>query len=1112
MPALDYILSGDSIGIIEMNRLFTEFERRMGLLLCGKSPLNVLSAADLTRDGKYAVGQVFQMSSLRTPDKRTWTITPGEAGYDHDVFTARAGAATPLSWDDTNQIAWCEYHGEDLDGSLQAHSLERAGLPYYIGYGDPTISGFVRPQRRYRYAVAELVCELDDTLIVPDSWDKYACFRIHNLAKRTALRVVFGGNCELTIPALECRTIRRTSVVGTYDVGTYFWAWQAGDPIGNQMGRAALRNPERTLEANNITNPSILIRWIELLTSANVRASFGWESDAAELCDLHQCASEYAALYAHLGTDNSLLGDCAVQRGAMHVVTMPSGGPAVIAPAIWTGFGVLPSALTRVDLADGACRIEAVSGDPTDIVCTGTNLAVEAGATWSIVELPITFAADLFEGEMRGAPVLATESTQMTWVKPTGETVAVTGSVSRITSEPTAAIAFGPMKTAGELGEVLAAWHGSITAAALTPEGAMLVIDEQVDFTVDGWSMPSGAQRSGDTLIGRSVVRIGSSWPGAAYPHVMGLCGRVDRVVSALRAGYSFSGSIHWEHPDVSGDVITRAGADIEFLEAPRPGSRVPVHVQVPIASAEVAALDQVTGESWIAQNPSNPVFHCVLSPDNLVSFLGHCTDAAWYEDHRETLIGPNIETEERFEFLRIPLTLEHWNHLAWRVNQLTRGCPLTIEDLFWYVPGEVPRKLVPNSGGMTDSAGAETSIRPINQYARMAVDYVQDLLIGEMGLPVLTDADLPQDFRTAAAYVSAGGNMQAWKVVIRRTYGTAETIVGSPSYLQMLRCPGTDRYIGVTRYSGELGGIDPDGWETGGQPWIYAGQPGYRWVSVDAVSDLAAELGVGFVHAAVGRPIAVQITDSVAPEVTAWSAKVATGYHETGWYDTSGGTYEIDAARESISGKSYDISTIIGVPKRSIRLVECDAVLDATLIADGDYLGYSAPRSDTRLDADVVVIEDGENVELTYYGAEPQNLFQPFDPFACAPWPSPAPSAVQLVLWDGVLQSVRSIEANEHRTLGLVWSSVLATVNASFAVLTPASTWTRAPLQAGSSSAAFELHRSYGLLAREPRFHPADPQLAKVVSLSASDTVGPDDGLRAAFVLIVPDITRSLL
>ncbi|MEN6533322.1 MAG: hypothetical protein ABFD89_06640 [Bryobacteraceae bacterium] len=322
--ALDYIAAGSKPTAAQMNLLWAEFDRKLTKILYGKSFL-------LSRIGQFPaslMGKIFYFTpvgfepiyALRSPgigvnpggvvlgpDGNPLPPTPASVMvYDHSVFTARLAAiqaditATPshATWDDANRIvtvpltpdsAYGLYPHETTDGfgdrpmgffdhSLQAHYLmhQAAGdtepQKYYVRE-----HGAV-PEKIYKYALAELVIEGQSTLAIPDAYNKYNFFRIHNLSQ-TPCVVSFSTHYTVTVAPFGCATVRRDSVTTNYRTGwNYFFKFEKGDPrmfwfhatqqnLPNYpalplIGGSTQMRVSNTMTANNLCNPAMIHDWI----------------------------------------------------------------------------------------------------------------------------------------------------------------------------------------------------------------------------------------------------------------------------------------------------------------------------------------------------------------------------------------------------------------------------------------------------------------------------------------------------------------------------------------------------------------------------------------------------------------------------------------------------------------------------------------------------------------------------------------------------------------------------------------------------------------------------------------------------------------------------------
>ena len=152
-----------------------------------------------------------------------------------------------------------------IDQTLKAHTVTDSGSTYYVwDKGQPA------PEKRWKYAVAEILIgnTTGSKFEFPDSYNKYNCFKIHNLTG-SQITFYFGtessNNHSLTIPAYSQKCVRRDSVTSGYDDSyKYFFKCEKNDPrylaFDSHAGSVA-----QTMRANNITNASYLYNILEFV-------------------------------------------------------------------------------------------------------------------------------------------------------------------------------------------------------------------------------------------------------------------------------------------------------------------------------------------------------------------------------------------------------------------------------------------------------------------------------------------------------------------------------------------------------------------------------------------------------------------------------------------------------------------------------------------------------------------------------------------------------------------------------------------------------------------------------------------------------------------------------
>lgn len=287
MPTLPYLARNPDGA--DFNRLITEFDRRLAVALNGNSPLvpcvrglGISGSAALATGWADMFSRAHSLLGYRfsftgegaTPYHDLAAVQLGAwADYDHAALTAIADAATITAQDDDLGLVTFAENTDtrQLEGSLQAHTRE-------IESGDFTgefyfVKVWTRPLRRHTYAVAELVCEGRTELTVPREWDRFACYRVHNLSPDPLTVTVEMFDPEAADVTFEVKPYGvaafRRPWEGAFDRSlTYFWKWRgtAERPVfleaaGSTTAWRSL--PEQSARANPLARPFGLLDWLQ---------------------------------------------------------------------------------------------------------------------------------------------------------------------------------------------------------------------------------------------------------------------------------------------------------------------------------------------------------------------------------------------------------------------------------------------------------------------------------------------------------------------------------------------------------------------------------------------------------------------------------------------------------------------------------------------------------------------------------------------------------------------------------------------------------------------------------------------------------------------------------
>lgn len=341
MPSLAYLSRAPDGN--DMNRLLAEFDRRLTVAFSGGcSPL--VPTQGLGTHNDLWVNEVSGgiPNLLGTPFKFTgggtlayWYGAEVD-DYDHAALQAIAAAATEVSRDETKHVSYVTADGDtaQLEGSLEAHRINDGGQDYWLAVGT---EGSVRALRRHEYAVAELICEGLGALTVPAEWDRYECFRVHNLSggNLTVTVETHAGDEEIVVRPYGVRAFRRGP--DYFDASwNYFWKFRAQRDRprfllggGVPAEHAGIGVPEASQRANPLAQPNVILRWF---------AAFSLKLDPRELPDL---SAQYPMFHPPATADR--FGDLLHHQGEVRVITYPvdTAEPPIITVGRFNGYATL---------------------------------------------------------------------------------------------------------------------------------------------------------------------------------------------------------------------------------------------------------------------------------------------------------------------------------------------------------------------------------------------------------------------------------------------------------------------------------------------------------------------------------------------------------------------------------------------------------------------------------------------------------------------------------------------------------------------------------------------------------------------------------------------------
>ena len=264
-----------------MNELFAEADAIIDKALNGGSTYlleNIGASSNKAAhpDSKLFRGKEFVFWAGATNHGATSTSVLWPAfdtipnAYDQSTYDTAANNATISTYSSDGYAHVAGSSTPNLTRSLKAHTRTNNGQEYYIWeYTEPA------PEKKWEYAVAEIIIGMQSgtSFSMPDTYQKYSCWRIHNLTDRN-YTIYCGGfsnpHTTFTIPAYGQRCVRRIPSNNPADAPTfhydykYFFKCLSGDPrflfFDSFEGSIA-----QTMRANNITNPSYIYNLFEFV-------------------------------------------------------------------------------------------------------------------------------------------------------------------------------------------------------------------------------------------------------------------------------------------------------------------------------------------------------------------------------------------------------------------------------------------------------------------------------------------------------------------------------------------------------------------------------------------------------------------------------------------------------------------------------------------------------------------------------------------------------------------------------------------------------------------------------------------------------------------------------
>jgi hypothetical protein len=963
MALIEYLTGGEAPTATLMNRLFhgeappdplpepppdppldlmAGLETKLSRLLGGKS---FLLAQDAVFSRRLFGKAFFFTSGPTIYSQRAPGFVDLSGGvarpYNHTQFTNAVAGISPtgLGWDDANRIVTVPpfsaplYAGLTpyanvgvLDYSLQAHTLphqaagDPAPVPYFIY--EPYRRSW---ERKYHYALAEIILEGVTALTFPAEWDKYNCFRVHNL-NMTPATVSFAGGFTLELGPLECWTVRRDNVTTNYRKGGhYFFEFEPGDPRfcwylpvrdmgGNESnlftgsGGAGGESPSATMVANNLTNPMGLLDWVQyfertLGSQATGTQYAGWRLDPAT-----QCAVEWSA--SRFGDPNNpatLLGDLMHHQGDIkilrtHKTQVDEAGQPVRTEEVlrFNGYGsIVPDFAAKLITVtqNGSGRLVISANDPDyylSLVPISTNLFKQGEVQAATIHLsratpfgatPYTLEAAVFEHTVGGAlgqsapyllrrPVIVEELNQQVY----GDYF------------PGGAVVDNPVTTTVTGPPVLLLYDGSRTTGLVVNSLHLVTVAELL--TLDYWGDASvpGQNTTYRTYTNRKLQLTPEGL-------VLTFTQNETQVTRAIGGAVDYG---QW-----ATGQLANAPKAIQFrghgwgYVSPTEGSQAAPFLASRVGRYEITA-------PWI---------HDLFGPEGKDFELNPALTGSETETQILTRLATSSyqrpSSAHRF-FIRpvgarqvVPALLqEQYNHLARYVNAIKEGWPLDWRTLRWNVGGTLV--------GLNNGIPAGNSIAaPMEEFCNFSPTSAMNGLCALLNIPVRTYLDFPDGekngARTPFAELSQKRNIPMVLAVRRkaRVTGVSWNVMATGVDVEYARLSGTVnattevlpapantdplaplQMFGATyNAAGLVGAVgrtrDNYNLNPTGAGFSYAN---YRWIKLADVRAVVEALGFEFNHVETLQPLTLCYTEEILQAGTLFAQESNEAYSNIGW------------------------------------------------------------------------------------------------------------------------------------------------------------------------------------------------------------------------------------
>jgi hypothetical protein len=835
MAGVNYLKGGERAGAKAMTALFEAFDAKLSNLFYGKSfllgqfstmPSRLMGKCFFFTSGSNTATTGSLLYSIFAPG--TYTMQPAGTdpngnpyasfltvpNYNHAFFMAKqaALAKSVLSWDEKNHIATIAtipdadygtpnyavnppdpgvgFFENCLSRAFVLHqgANDDAPVPYYI----LEQKAYVPPERKYTLGLAEIIMEGVASVTIPDTYDKYDCFRVHNL-NGVSGRIKF-GNVTTTLGAFGCKTFRRDSSGQVQPTGlNYFFPFRHGDPrfywfMGRSfdwsnegdpyMGADALTS-SNSMCGNNLANPAIVFQWVDYYASRSGNTPY-WVTDPLEMNDISE---HYKKQFGDPSKPSTILGDLIHHQGEIKIVRVsrtqkhPENQYPVLSldSVQFRGYATIvqdfaAKLLKVAEDNDGNLVISNVDPDNyVVLIPISTNLFKDGES------LPVMVFLDNLDGKLPnyqgtgGGPFTIENAI---FENPDGPNAPLVSSLTR------EGFALNISQDSRSYYDIRSAANDPAYEDPIVVLGPSTLSSTGVS---DSSAVLNGIHKLHVSDLTDLSFFVNTSQDGASYSDVnliltwQGLVltfnrQRVDYPEETLKFQFRGHG---WGYYDP-----TLANYGVGWL-SPRAGRRYTTGgiKDATTGGDDFKLSDLGGGQSKVsllgrvlpdAMDLSDSRFWHILHQDGLLALLGLCNGLGAADADMEFWIDQSGTLQEMHKPIAMALLPEMYNALAAAVNSVKSGNPLSYACLRWWVNGKI--MTFPNPW---DNLYNNLPV-PMDYFCCIPPhddgDPLTDLegLMAALGIPLKTTADFPPEYAANLNTPGGGGALAMHKTTVR--------------------------------------------------------------------------------------------------------------------------------------------------------------------------------------------------------------------------------------------------------------------------------------------------------------------------------------------------------